>query len=111
MHTVILNGWPRIAVYRGEIIRGFVAGWRRVDEQSTSSSTLEEVTKRLEEGIKLLDAAVRATADDAASSTPLHPPDTRLIEREVDFRAEMEVVASAVGGSVGEMLRRAASRG
>lgn len=79
MQTVIRNGWPRIALYRAEILRGLVLCWRRVDEEVTNKHQMAKIRHNLKDIMKLLGAALQNELD-LASDLDILKNDDRLTE-------------------------------
>ncbi|MCJ1358690.1 MAG: hypothetical protein MMC33_008690 [Icmadophila ericetorum] len=62
--TVILNCWPRIPFYRGEILKGTCVPWLRAQEDESSRERLSPVEDEIKEVLSLLRATVENVAID-----------------------------------------------
>ena len=57
--TVILNCWPRMKIWHGEILKGTTLCWLRIaEEEDRSSPQLRAVKKELQKTVQMLAAAV-----------------------------------------------------
>jgi tRNA nucleotidyltransferase (CCA-adding enzyme) len=68
MQSVILNGWPRIGRWRGEVLRGVTVAWIRIEEES-GSEELEVVKVELKEVAGMLKAAVENQGSEVGHGT------------------------------------------
>ena len=72
MQTVILNGWPRMVVHRGEVLKGLTFCWVKMEGEQSDTAVGLKVEMR--EAVAMLWAAV---------------------EKEVDFDADCETLVEA----------------
>ena len=56
--TTIVTGWPRIAHYRGEILKGMIICWCRIGDEDVQSQDLNAVRESIEQVVQLLTCAV-----------------------------------------------------
>ncbi|KAF2265755.1 poly A polymerase C-terminal region-like protein [Lojkania enalia] len=65
MQAAILNGWPRISGYRGEITRGVAVGWVRCVEENEENEgngerkEVSEIKEELRECVGMLEAVLK----------------------------------------------------
>lgn len=76
LQAIILNGWPRMAIYRGEILRGLAVCWCKIEEDG--SEGLEIVTAAIKDTVKLLSAAAGNALDVITEYKSLVDSDERL---------------------------------
>ena len=60
--TTIVTGWPRIAHYRGEILKGVIICWCRIKDEYVQSQELNAVRESIEQVMQLLTCAVAQNA-------------------------------------------------
>ena len=66
LQTVILTDWPRVGFWRGEILRGVLVCWARMDEEGGEEgkkAELDRVKTALEDAVGLLKAALQDDGD------------------------------------------------
>ncbi|KAI9874184.1 MAG: hypothetical protein M1830_010096 [Pleopsidium flavum] len=76
IQAILVNCWPRIAIYRGEILRGLTTCWCRLLEDG--SEGLDSVSAAIKDAIKLLTAAFGNAVDAKADYGSLVDSDERL---------------------------------
>jgi len=76
--SIIINCWPRMTVYRAEILRGLVMCWCKVAEDGPPGS--EAIKTAIKDTIKLLTAAVGEPVVAKADQDNLIHADKRLSE-------------------------------
>lgn len=76
--AVILNAWPRIHIYKGEILGGLAMCWCSVDEDPSEHSP--GIKTAIRDAVKLLTAAVGGPATVKADFDMLVASDQRLGE-------------------------------
>lgn len=59
MQTIIVADWPRIARYRGEILKGVTICWCRIVDEKAQSQELKAVQESIEQTVQLLTCATR----------------------------------------------------
>ena len=57
LQAVILNGWPRMAVHRGEVLKGLTLCW--VNMSDTEGGHVDKLRREMKEAVKMLRYAVR----------------------------------------------------
>lgn len=60
---VILNDWPRLSLYRAEILRGLCLCWCRIAEEDERTGELEDIKGALRDAFRLLKAAIKDEVD------------------------------------------------
>jgi hypothetical protein len=62
MRAVIVNAWPRIMEWRGEVLKGATVCWIRLDEEGGDDNEMafDELKKELVAAVKALENAVKA---------------------------------------------------
>ena len=78
LQAIILTCWPRMAAYRGEILRGLVICWCRIAEDG--SDILQSVMAAIKETVNLLTVATVSTVDIRADYQHLVSSDSRLAD-------------------------------
>ena len=78
MKTVIVTGWPRIAHYRGEILKGVIICWCRIGDEEVQSHELNAVLESIKQVVQLLTVAVAQNAEIAEENQNLVDIDGRL---------------------------------
>ena len=79
METVILVDWPRVGYHRGEILKGLVFCWLRIeDEEKTESKELDEVQSKIKHCVKLVTAVLKRDVDVKSEYRLLVESDSRL---------------------------------
>ena len=76
--TIIVTGWPRIAHYRGEILKGVIICWCRIWDEEVQSQELNAVRGSIEQVVQLLTCAVAQNAKIAEEYQILIDSDGRL---------------------------------
>ncbi|CAK1358398.1 unnamed protein product [Cercospora beticola] len=76
LQAVIRNAWPRMAGYRGEVLKGVTLCWIKV--MGGTGDELEQLRIKLKETVKLLGAAVKRECDFEAEKRLLLKADARL---------------------------------
>ena len=61
--AVTLNGWPRLADHRAEILEGLLMCWSRIHDEKTSNPDLVAVQTQVEATVKLLALALKDAID------------------------------------------------
>ena len=61
LQVVILNGWPRMVVYRGEVLKGLTFCWLKVGEEQ--SADVRELRREMRETVRMLKVAVGKEVD------------------------------------------------
>ncbi|KAL9122692.1 MAG: hypothetical protein Q9187_000748 [Circinaria calcarea] len=61
LDAIILNNWPRVSYYRGDIWKALAICWCRMQEEQVPSQKLQSVAHQLQQTSKLLTAALKAT--------------------------------------------------
>ena len=61
MNVIILNDWPRIGYYRGDVLKGAAICWLSVHEEHTPSLALQDVAGDLQKTVRLLKLAISTT--------------------------------------------------
>ena len=56
----MVNGWQRIAIHRGEILRGLTVCWCRIVGQDKESEELKETQERVEEAVRVLTSLIKS---------------------------------------------------
>jgi tRNA nucleotidyltransferase (CCA-adding enzyme) len=56
LQAVILNAWPRIGLWRAEVLRGLAVCWLRIQEEAQTPE-LEDITRNLRDTVQILVAA------------------------------------------------------
>lgn len=77
LQVVIGNAWPRIAVHRGEVLKGICVCWIRLHEEENENDRFNDVRKELRTAVGMLAAATEAGQED------------------VDLKAEFEMLVKA----------------
>ena len=80
MQTVIRNGWPRIAAYRAEVMRGLALCWCRVNEDTEGADQMTKSRHDLKSTFKLLRAALQDNVDMVSDLDILLASDERIAE-------------------------------
>jgi tRNA nucleotidyltransferase (CCA-adding enzyme) len=78
LQAVILNDWPRIAYYRGEIIKGITACWCTIQEDGRLSEEFEDIRVVLKQDVELLKVALEADITSVQEIDGLLGSDARL---------------------------------
>jgi len=78
LQAIILNDWPRIAYYRGEILKGITACWCTIQEDGRVSEQFEDIRVVLKQDVGLLKAALDADIASVQEIDDLLGNDTRL---------------------------------
>ena len=78
MEVVIINDWPRIAYYRGEILRGLTICWCRINDQESISIELVKVQESLKRLLRVLTSALKGNVDAMKEYQILIDSDDRL---------------------------------
>ena len=78
MEAVIVNDWPRISYYRGEILRGLTICWCRIKDKEIISRELAEVQISVQRVSKLLTFVLREEIDVADEYRILIDSDDQL---------------------------------
>lgn len=78
MQSVILNGWPRMVVYRGEVLKAVTLCWLRVAGDKVQE--LDRLKKALTETVEMFRAAVGKECDFDHECSTLVAADQRLRE-------------------------------
>ncbi|MCJ1250460.1 hypothetical protein MMC30_007688 [Trapelia coarctata] len=78
LQAIILNDWPRIAYYRGDILRGITACWCGMQDDGRTSKEFEDIRVVLKQGVGLLKAALDADVASIQEIEGLLGSDTRL---------------------------------
>ncbi|MCJ1461368.1 hypothetical protein MMC28_011750 [Mycoblastus sanguinarius] len=60
LKAVMVNGWQRIAIHRGEILRGLTVCWCRIVGQDKESEELKETQERVEEAVRVLTSLIKS---------------------------------------------------
>ncbi|ORY09639.1 hypothetical protein BCR34DRAFT_625601 [Clohesyomyces aquaticus] len=60
LQALVLNAWPRVARYRGEVMRGVCVCWVRCCEDVGRGEGVEEVKRELRECVGMLNAVCRS---------------------------------------------------
>ncbi len=76
IQATLVDCWPRIAIYRAEILRGLATCWCRIEEGG--SEGLDNVSAAIKDAVKLLTAAVGNAVDAKADYESLVDSDERL---------------------------------
>lgn len=76
IQCLVLNGWPRMIVNRGEVLRGITRCWIQVHE--IESEDIAEIRKELIIAVRMLGDAVMADCDFQAELRELVKADPRL---------------------------------
>lgn len=85
MQACVLNGWPRIDTWRGEVLRGLAGAWLMLE--SENSGDVEEVKRESVETLAMLVVAVKNEANLDKDMRTLVGADGRLgilLERAMD---------------------------
>ena len=77
LQAVILNGWPRIAEYRGEVLKGLTFAW--VNVHSLEGAEVKILRKEITEAVKMLRYAVAEKVDFDADCQKLTEADPRVL--------------------------------
>ncbi|KAI9667504.1 MAG: CCA tRNA nucleotidyltransferase, mitochondrial [Bathelium mastoideum] len=78
LQTVMLNCWPRMAFWRGEILKGLTICWLRLAQEDTLNQELQIAKEELQKTAQILAAAVRQEVDIDADFQQLTLADQRL---------------------------------
>ncbi|KAF2238931.1 poly A polymerase C-terminal region-like protein [Viridothelium virens] len=78
LQTVILNCWPRMAFWRGEVLKGVTICWLRIAEENRSDAQLTAVEKELQKTVQMLAAAVEQDIEIDSEFQQLVAADERL---------------------------------
>ncbi|KAL9096934.1 MAG: hypothetical protein Q9165_000898 [Trypethelium subeluteriae] len=78
LQTVILNCWPRMAFWRGEILKGMTICWLRIAEEDRSDAQLVSVEEELQKTVQMLAAAVDQEVEIDGDFQQLIAADERL---------------------------------
>lgn len=76
MQSVILNGWPRMAANRGEVLKGLSLCW--LHSSDAHGSTIEEVLREAQLTVQVLKEALQGHNDFEADLASLVAADHRL---------------------------------
>ncbi|MCJ1396759.1 hypothetical protein MMC18_009651 [Xylographa bjoerkii] len=58
LQAIILNNWPRISYYRGEVLKGLAICWCTINEDTRKSNDLDNVKIAVRQDIRLLRESV-----------------------------------------------------
>jgi hypothetical protein len=61
LQAVVLNGWPRMVEYRGEVLKGLTFAW--VNVHALEDAEVETLRKEMKEAVKMLRYAVAEKVD------------------------------------------------
>ena len=64
LSTLILNCWPRVPFYRGEILKGICVLWLRIQEEEDSNEGLGAVKDQIRKLLSLVKATVESAGID-----------------------------------------------
>ncbi|GAB7346745.1 hypothetical protein MBLNU459_g1853t1 [Dothideomycetes sp. NU459] len=76
LQSVILNGWPRMAFHRGEVLKGVTLCWINVDDEH--SEEIDTLRKELKRTVLMLKDALKSGCDVEADFAELIDADGRL---------------------------------
>lgn len=76
--TVVVTDWPRVVYHRGEILKGLVICWCKIEEEDEQSKELERVRAKIRECVTLLNGVLKCKIDVEAEYQPLIESDNRL---------------------------------
>lgn len=76
--TIIIADWPRIAYYRGEILKGLTICWCRIADKEAPSQELKEVRDSIERAMQSLTSVLRRNAKVIEEYQILIDSDSRL---------------------------------
>ncbi len=78
VEAVLINDWPRISYYRGEILRGLTTCWCRIKDQETIPMELTKVQQSIKGALQLLRSLLKADIHVAEEFQILMASDDRL---------------------------------
>ncbi|KAL9030954.1 MAG: hypothetical protein Q9196_000975 [Gyalolechia fulgens] len=52
LRAIVVNGWPRVAFHRGEILEGLVMCWCRIEDEEEPTSELVGIKERIEDVLR-----------------------------------------------------------
>ena len=78
LQAVIINDWPRIGYYRGEIFKGITMCWCRILNENSQSPESRYTQHQLVGTLKILQAALRDDEDALMEIREALKCDTRL---------------------------------
>lgn len=76
--SIIVNCWPRVTIYKAEILRGLVMCWCKIEEDGPED--FDTIRAAINDTVKLLTAAVGDPTVVKADYDNLINADARLIE-------------------------------
>ena len=80
MQQIILNGWPRIGYHRGQVLKGLVICWCRIQEDQAGSEELRDIRKAIKSTVELLTVATKDEKATTEEFRTLIASDARLQE-------------------------------
>lgn len=78
LQTLMLNCWPRMSFWRGEVLKGITLCWLRIAAENQSSRQLATVKEELRKTVQILAAAVKPEVDIGGELRHLEDADERL---------------------------------
>ena len=78
VQTIIVVDWPRMAYHRGEVLKGLVVCWCRIEDEGDRSAELKVVQRQIKHGVKLLTAVLKRELDIEPEYKLLVESDDRL---------------------------------
>ena len=76
LQALVLNGWPRMVVYRGEVMKGLTLAWLTIE--SMQGDEVEAWKVEMKETVTMLRYAVQKDVDFEAELTTLKEADPRV---------------------------------
>jgi hypothetical protein len=64
LSAVLRNAWPRVGVWRADVLRGVIGLWVRLAEEKGEDPVLAEIQEECQEVVGMLDAIMRADEED-----------------------------------------------
>ena len=63
IQAIVVNLWPRLSYYKGEIMRGLLNSWCRFKDCEVESRELLQIQQDIENAMRLLKAALQSNVD------------------------------------------------
>ena len=78
VETIIVTDWPRMAYHRGEVLKGLVLCWCRIEDEKDCPAELKIVQRQIKHSVKLLTAVLKRELDTEPEYKLLVESDDRL---------------------------------
>ena len=89
LEAILKFDWPRVAYHRGEILRGLVTCWLKVEEEDQQRNELEDVRTMIQQDLDLLTAVLTRNVGFESEYRSLANSDRRLEKVLLQYEARM----------------------